>query len=84
MYVPRDTTPEAMRVQLDVWRRMTPERRSLMAAQLCEDVRQNAMAGIRARNPQFSEEEVRLALYELLHGKDVVDRVWRNRDEKPC
>lgn len=84
MYVPLDTTPEAMRVQIEVWRGMSPERRSLLAAQLCEDVRENAMAGIRARNPQFSDEEVRLALYELIHGKEVVDRVWRNRAEKSC
>ncbi|HEV7282533.1 MAG TPA: hypothetical protein VGN57_20180 [Pirellulaceae bacterium] len=84
MYVPRDTTPEAMRVQIEIWRRMTPEQRSLLAPQLCEDVRRNAMAGIQARHPGYSEEEVRLALYELIHGKEVVDRVWRKRANQSC
>lgn len=83
MYVPRDTTPEAWRVQIDVWRRMTPERRSLLAAELSENVRRTAMEGIRARHPEFSDEEVRLALYEQIHGKEVVDRVWRNRVAEP-
>lgn len=79
MFVPRDTTPEAMRVQIEIWRRMTPKERLDAAMGLTESMRQLTMRGIRARHPEYSEEEVRLALFERIHGKELVDRIWRNR-----
>jgi hypothetical protein len=45
---PADTSPEARRVQVEAWRRMTGEERLLLAFQLSEDVRRIAEAG-RAR-----------------------------------
>lgn len=82
MYVPRDTTPEAMRVQIEVWRRMGGSRRLAMAMELTESVRRMALNGIRASHPEYSEEEARLALFERMHGKEFVDRIWRNRSSE--
>lgn len=79
MYVPRDTTPEAMRVQIAVWRRMSDGQRLAAAMELTESVRRMALNGIRACHPEFSEEEAKLALFERMHGKAFVDRVWRHR-----
>ena len=81
MYVPRDTSPEAMRVQIEVWRRMTDSRRFAAAMELSENLRRMALAGIRASHPEYSEEEAKLALFERMHGKELVDRVWRRRSQ---
>jgi hypothetical protein len=79
MFRPRDTAPEAMRVQIEVWRRMSDAQRLAAAMELTENVRRMALKGIRASRPEFSEEEAKLALFERMHGKAFVDRVWRRR-----
>jgi len=44
---------------LDVLRRMTPERRLRKAAELSELTKEFALAGLRARHPDWSERELR-------------------------
>jgi len=48
-----------------------------IAAQLSEDVREVAAAGIRSRHPEYSPDQVRLALYRLLYGDDVFRSAWQ-------
>lgn len=68
---PHDTTPEAWQAQLDVLRRMSPQRRSELAAELSENVRRIAAEGVRKRHPSYPDEEVRLAVIRLSIGEEL-------------
>lgn len=64
----RDTRPEAERVLLERIRRMTPAKRleeGLRASVTCRHV---IRAGIRARHPEYSEDDVEDALARTLWG----------------
>lgn len=50
------------------YREIGPEGRSLIAAELSEAVRRTTLDGIRARHPEYSEDEVRLAFLKLVYG----------------
>jgi hypothetical protein len=73
---PRDTTLDAHEAQLRCYRRMSGSEKVALAAQLSEDVRDIAMAGIRARHPEYSDREVWYALMRLLLGDDLFVRAW--------
>jgi hypothetical protein len=75
----RDTTADSHAAQLGVYRRLGAARRAQLAARLSEDVRALSRAGIRARHPAYSDEEVELALRRLLHGDDLYRRAWPGR-----
>ncbi len=74
-----DTSPEALAVQLDCLRQMTPHERLERACALSGQVRQTAFAAIRRRHPEFDESEVRLKYIELTYGKSLADdvRAWQ-------
>ncbi len=78
--VGQDTSPAAQERQRDVFRRMTPAQRLQAAAEMSEEVRALAEAGIRQRNPGYSETEVRAALVELLVGRAAFSK---NADRDP-
>ena len=63
--LPRDTSDEAAAAQLEVYRRMTPEARLQVALELTEMSRQLLVDGIRARHPEYSDEQVRLAMIRV-------------------
>jgi hypothetical protein len=62
---PLDTSPEAERVQIEVFRKMTPERRLRAATELTQLVRKSLAEGVRMRHPEYNEEQVRLAMIRL-------------------
>jgi hypothetical protein len=62
---PRDTSQEAAAAQLEVYRRMTPEARLQVALELTEMSRKLLADGIRARHPEYSDEQVRLAMIRV-------------------
>ena len=53
-----DTKAEARVAQIEVLKRLGPERRSELAAQWSDEMRQIALQGIRDRHPEFSERRV--------------------------
>ena len=71
-----DTTPEAAKVQARVLRAMSMERRFQLLDELCEAARSTSMAGIRARHPTYSDQEVRWALWRMIYGDDLFGRAW--------
>ena len=73
-----DTSEEALAVQLECLRRMTPHERLRRACAWSGQVRQMAFDAIRRRHPEFSEEDVRLKFIELTYGEQLADdiRVW--------
>jgi hypothetical protein len=79
---PLDTSPEAERVQIEIFRKMTPERRLHAAAELTQLVRKSLAEGVRMRHPDYNEEQVHLAVIRLTlpeklflkvypHGKEI-------------
>ncbi len=75
-----DTTPEAYAAQIEAYRRMSGKERTAVAFRLNELARETAVAGIRARYPNYSEEQVRLALFRLILGDEVTRAAWPGRD----
>jgi hypothetical protein len=73
--VPRDTSSDARRVQLNALRRLGGETRLLMACQMADEARALSEAGIRARHPDWTDAEVRGELLILLLGRDLAAKV---------
>lgn len=71
-----DTTPDAARVQLEVYRRMSGAQRLAIAIQLSADTRSLTLAGIRHRHPDYDEATARLALFRVLLGDELFRRVY--------
>ena len=76
-----DTSPEALAVQLNCVRRMTPQQRIQKTCALSRQVRRMAFEAIRRRRPGLSEEEVQLLFIELTYGKTLADDVRRWKAE---
>ena len=74
--IPADTSPEAHAVQAAIWRRMTSEQRSELAAQMSEDARSITLDAIRARHPEYDAEQVKRALVRLLYGDEFARAAW--------
>jgi hypothetical protein len=78
--VPLDTCAEAHGVQREVYRRMGGCGRVAVAFRLSDAVRRTAQAGIRARHPEYGDEQVRLAYARLALGDALVRAAWPGRD----
>ena len=64
-----DTSTAAIQRQRKAFRLMTPEYRLALAAEMSDEIRALAEFGIRHRHPDFSDDEVREALVEILLGQ---------------
>jgi hypothetical protein len=74
--IPADTTPEAAWVQIEVFRRMSPRKRLRMVLQLSDSLRAIAAAGVRSRHPEFSAEQVKLAVIRMSLGDELFRKVY--------
>lgn len=79
MSLPRDTTPDGQGTQREIIQRMGGRARLEMALQMSEDARAVSEAGIRHRHPDWVDEQVRRALYALLLGEQLAQRVIASR-----
>ncbi len=70
-----DTHPDAERVQLELLRRATPERRAALALALSQQAAQLTRAAIRRANPGAGEIEIDLKYVALQYGQDLADRL---------
>jgi len=73
---PRDTSEEAARVQLEIYRRMAPEERLRLGLELTRMSRDLVAQGIRARHPDYSDEDVRWAFIRLWLGPALFARAY--------
>jgi hypothetical protein len=78
--IPADTTPEAARVQFEIYRRMSPDRRLELAFEMSQFLRDVVVAGVRSRHPEFSEEQVRLAVIRLTIGEELFRQAYPGVD----
>ncbi len=77
---PADTTPEAFQVELEILRRLSPDRRLEMACRMTDSLRQVVEAGIRRRHPDYDERQVRLALIRINLGDALFREVYPGVD----
>lgn len=75
----RDTDATSHAVQLAVYRKLGSVGRARLAAKMAAEAREIARAGIRARHPDYSSEDLDLALSRLLYGDDLFRRAWPGR-----
>ena len=66
-----DTSSDAERVQIEIFRRMEPRKRLESAALLSETCRTLLAEGIRKRHPNYDEEQVKLAVIRCLLPNDL-------------
>jgi hypothetical protein len=71
-----DTSPEIHAMQMEIYRRMTPDRRVKLAVEMTEQVNAIAAGGITSRHPDYSDDEVRWALLRLVRGDELFRKVW--------
>ena len=81
-WIPADTTEEATRVQFEVFRRMTGEKRLVLAFQMTADLRRRLAEGIRQRHPEYNPRQVQLAVIRLTLGDEVFRTVYPGVDVK--
>lgn len=74
--IARDTLPDAHDVQVAIYRRLTGEQRVALAMQMSEDAREITRAGIRARHPEYDDEQTWHALVRLLLGDALYCAAW--------
>lgn len=65
---PLDTSPDAARRQLEVWRNKSRTERLRLTLDMSELVRECAKSRIRKRNPEWSERQVTRRLISELYG----------------
>ena len=72
----RDTSIEAERAQVELWRRMSPLEKLRAVTETTRTVLELSRAGIRLRHPQASDDECNLRLAILTLGRDLACQVY--------
>ena len=73
---PLDTSPEAERIQLDIFRRMSPEERLQRGSELSQLCRGLLADGVRYRHPDYGEDEIHLAVIRIELGDELFLKVY--------
>ncbi len=76
-----DTSPDALRAQTEILRRMTPQARLAAATQLSATARRLVFEGVRRRHPDYDEAQVRYAALRLWLGDDDFRRAYPEAPE---
>jgi len=71
-----DTSPEAERVQIQILRAMPSWRKFKLVNDMIVTSRKLALAGLRARFPGASEQELRRRLATLLLGPELASKAY--------
>lgn len=71
-----DTSLEAEREQVELWRRMSPLEKVRAVTGIARAVQQLSLAGIRLRHPEASDQECFLRLAVLKLGRQLACRVY--------
>ncbi len=77
-----DTTPEAARVQLDLLRAASPERRGAVALSLSRTVLTLARERLERAHPGEPPETIGVRLVELLYGRALAEAVRAELDAR--
>ena len=70
-----DTDPRIEKIQIEMFRQVSPARKMRMVAQMNYTVRTFMMAGLKQRNPEATPETLRRMLAVLLLGDELARKV---------
>ena len=76
---PHDTDPESLRVQIEVMRGISGPEKLRFASDLTVFAHALTLAGIRARMPEATPEQVEEEHYRLVLGRELADKVLAYR-----
>jgi hypothetical protein len=71
----RDTDDDAHAAQIAALRALGTVGRADLCVELSETVREQTLIGIRRRNPEFDEHQVRHEMLRIFYGSELADRV---------
>ena len=71
-----DTSPDIERLQVEGWRRMSPEQKAAIVSGLTQAAFDLACAGVRQRHPHASPREQFLRLAVITLGSDLARRAF--------
>jgi hypothetical protein len=74
-WIPRDTTIEPARKQIEILRRMSPQKRALISFELSDNVRQIAIAGIKKLHPDFTDGHIKMELLRRTVGDELFRKI---------
>ena len=74
-YIPHDTTLEAHKKQIEILRKMSPEKLALISFELSDNVRQNAIAGMKKQHPDFTDTRIRRELLRRMVGNALFFKI---------
>ncbi len=69
-----DTSPEVERVQIELIRKMSPEKKFNLVRSMTRTMIQASRANIQILHPDADENQLRLLFIELYYGKELADR----------
>lgn len=78
--IPNDTAPDAWAVQREIYQRVGGRGRVEIMFSRIATVRRLAVAGIRARHPEYDDELVRRAYARLMLGDALAAALWPGCD----
>ena len=67
-----DTNPQPEQVQLEIFRRMGPEKRLQAGIELSQLCRKLLLEGVRMRHPEYDERQSKLAVIRLMLPEEPV------------
>lgn len=76
-----DVTPEIEAIVVDGWRRMSPAEKVRQVRELTRTTRRFALAGLRDRHPNASDEELRRRLAAFWLDREMMVRVFGSDGE---
>ncbi|AEH51731.1 hypothetical protein [Pseudothermotoga thermarum] len=71
-----DTPTELEKAQIEILRKMPPEKRLKMSIELTENTIKLLKEGVRNRHPEYSDEEVKFAVIKILLGEELFKKVY--------
>ena len=72
-----DTAPAAQKRQHEIFKRMSGERRLLLAMSFSDQIRDIAIEGLRRRHPSVSEEDLKELYFKEIFGITITHRAER-------
>ena len=77
-----DTTEEALAVQLDCLRQMTPQERIQRMCAWSGQIRRMAFAAIKRRHSDLTENDVRLKFIALTYCESLADEIRQKQQDR--
>ena len=80
--IPRDTTLEAYRFQIEVLRKLGAEGRARAMFEISDNLRQTVESGVHLKYPSYNKAEILLTVIRLMAGDEIFKRLLPGVDLK--